>query len=78
MIPSQSERAVILAPQGRDAAVARSMLAEASLRSEIARDVNMLVALISAGAGFALITEEALGSADLLPLKRWIEAQAEW
>ena len=78
MIPNHSERAVILAPQGRDAAVARAMLAEASLRSEIARDLNELVTLIDAGAGFALITEEALANADLQPLARWIEAQPEW
>ena len=78
MIPNQSERAVILAPQGRDAAVARSMLAEASLRSEIAPDLNALVTLIGAGAGFAVITEEALASADVQPLARWIEAQHEW
>ena len=78
MIPHHSERAVVLAPQGRDAAVARAMLAEASLRSEIARDLDELVVLIGAGAGFALITEEALTSADLQPLARWIEAQSEW
>jgi signal transduction histidine kinase/ActR/RegA family two-component response regulator len=78
MIPNHSERAVILAPQGRDAAVARTMLAEASLRSEIARDLNALVILIGAGAGFALITEEALANAHLQPLARWIEGQPEW
>jgi signal transduction histidine kinase/ActR/RegA family two-component response regulator len=78
VIPHHSERAVILAPQGRDAAVARAMLAEASLRSEIARDLNALVTLIDAGAGFALITEEALSDADIQPLARWIEGQPEW
>jgi signal transduction histidine kinase/ActR/RegA family two-component response regulator len=78
VIPHHSERAVILAPQGRDAAVARAMLAEALLRGEIARDLNALVTLIDAGAGFALITEEALSDADIQPLARWIEAQAEW
>jgi len=78
MIPSHSERAVILAPQGRDAVVARAMLAEASLRSEIAPDLNALVTLIGAGAGFAVITEEALANADLHTLARWIESQQEW
>ncbi|HST37154.1 MAG TPA: ATP-binding protein [Allosphingosinicella sp.] len=78
MIPHLSERAIILAPQGRDAAVARAMLAEAGLRTETARDVGELLVLLSAGAGFSLITEEALASADMQPLSRWIEAQAEW
>jgi hypothetical protein len=64
----RSERAVILAPQGRDALVARKMLAEASLRSEIADDLGAAVSLIGAGAGFALFTEEALAEADLEPL----------
>ena len=78
MIPYLSERAIVFAPQGRDAAVARDMLREASLRSEIARDVGELVVLLAAGAGFALITEEALADANLQPLAQWIEAQPNW
>jgi signal transduction histidine kinase/CheY-like chemotaxis protein len=78
MIPHLSERAVVLAPQGRDAAVACAMLGEAAVRCEIASNLTMFVALLSAGAGFALVTEEALASADLQPLVRWIEGQEEW
>ncbi len=78
MIPHLSERAVVLAPQGRDAAVACAMLGEAGLRCETAPGLPAFVTLLSAGAGFALITEEALASADLQPLVRWIEEQAEW
>jgi len=78
VIPHLSERAIVFAPQGRDAAVARDMLREAGLRSEIARDVGALVVLLEAGAGFALITEEALADANLQPLARWIEAQPKW
>ena len=32
----------------------------------------------SVGAGFALVTEEALQTADLHPLAAWIDAQPEW
>ena len=78
MIPHLSERAVVLAPQGRDSAVACAMLTEAGLLCEIAPSLSAFVALLEAGAGFALITEEALASANLQPLVRWIEAQAEW
>jgi signal transduction histidine kinase/ActR/RegA family two-component response regulator len=78
VIPHLSERAVVLAPQGRDAAVACAMLGEAGLRCEIAPGLTPFVTLLSAGAGFALITEEALASADLQPLARWIEEQPEW
>lgn len=78
MIPHLSERAVILAPQGRDASVAAAMLREAGLRSEVARSVAELVFGLSEGAGFALITEEALNGADLHDLAGWIAAQPEW
>jgi signal transduction histidine kinase/ActR/RegA family two-component response regulator len=78
LIPHLSERAIVFAPQGRDAAVARDMLREAGLRSEIARDVAELVVLLGAGAGFALVTEEAVATADLQRLVQWIEAQPKW
>ena len=78
MIPHLSERAIVFAPQGRDAVVACGMLREASLRSEVAGDVGELVQLLAAGAGFALITEEALADANLQPLAQWIEAQPKW
>jgi signal transduction histidine kinase/ActR/RegA family two-component response regulator len=78
MIPHLSERAVVLAPQGRDAAVACAMLGESGIRCEIAGGLPAFVSLLSAGAGFGLITEEALASADLAPLVRWIEGQGEW
>ena len=78
MIPHLSERAVVLAPQGRDAVVACAILGEAGIYCEIAPALPAFVALLSAGAGFGLITEEALASGDLQPLARWIEGQAEW
>jgi signal transduction histidine kinase len=78
VIPHLSERAVVLAPQGRDAVVACAMLGEAEIRCEIAPGLPAFVAMLSAGAGFGLITEEALASADLQPLVRWIEGQSEW
>ena len=78
MSTSLSERALILAPHGRDAAVARAMLLEASLNASIVGDVAGLVAELSAGAGFALVTEEAVAGADLRALSEWIDGQPEW
>ena len=78
MIPHLSERALILAPQGRDAAVACAMLEEAGLSCAVAEGIADLVALLADGAGFALVTEEALSSADLHALARWIQEQPEW
>jgi len=73
-----SEEAVILAPQGRDAAVAQAMLAEAGLRAMIVRDIGHLVARLEKGAGLAVVTEEALSGADLRPLAEWIADQPDW
>src|SRR5687768_7535940 len=78
MDPSVSERALILAPQGRDALVASAMLNEAGLRSAVVTDVGTLVDELGAGAGFAVVTEEALAGAPLHGLSEWIAAQEEW
>jgi signal transduction histidine kinase/ActR/RegA family two-component response regulator len=78
VIPQLSERALVLAPQGRDAAVAGAMLAEAGIRSQICRSIGELVSELEAGAGFGLVTEEALLEGDLSGLAGWIAAQPEW
>ena len=57
-----SDRALILAPQGRDAMVAAAMLSEAGMRGDVIRDLEELVAELQAGAGFSVVTEEATGS----------------
>ncbi|KKW91494.1 MULTISPECIES: hybrid sensor histidine kinase/response regulator [Sphingobium] len=78
MIPHLSERALILAPVGRDAEIAASMLAEAGLRSQICDSLHRLLEGIDHGAGFALVTEEALQNRDLHPLSHWLQNQPEW
>jgi signal transduction histidine kinase/ActR/RegA family two-component response regulator len=75
---SVAERAIILAPQGRDGAVARGMLVEAGLRGDIVHDVPQFVTLLNDGAGFAVVTEEALTGTDLHALSEWLEEQPEW
>ena len=78
MIPGFSERALILAPNGRDAQIAAAMLAEAGIRPVVCAGLGALIEALGAGAGFALITEEALAGADLRPLNAWLAAQPEW
>ena len=78
MIPHLSERALILAPIGRDAEVASGMLREAGFHSLVCRSIEALVVELEAGAGFGLIAEEALRTADLHPLAEWIGTQPEW
>jgi signal transduction histidine kinase len=73
-----SERGLILAPQGRDALVAQMMLREASINSDICASIPALVEELELGAGFVLVTEEALRRTDLRPLAVWLEAQPEW
>ena len=78
MIPGLSEHGLILAPQGRDAWVAASMLGEAEILSDVVADLNALVVQLGNGAGFAIVTEEALEGAPLHRLSEWIETQEEW
>jgi signal transduction histidine kinase/ActR/RegA family two-component response regulator len=78
LIPHLSERALILAPQGRDAEVAAGVLAEADFLSHRCSCVSVMVTEMAAGAGLALVTEEALRTADLHSLAAWLNAQPEW
>jgi signal transduction histidine kinase len=72
------ERALILAPLGRDAAVAKAMLAEGGIDSAACDELGAVVDELAHGAGFVLITEEALMRCDVRSLSGWIEAQPEW
>lgn len=74
----RSERGIILAPQGRDAAVAAGLFGDAGLQSAETKSVSELVAELEKGAGFALLTEEALRTADLNALATWLRTQPEW
>jgi FixJ family two-component response regulator len=73
-----SERALILAPHGRDAAVAADILRSVGIAAEICPDLPALVREISRGAGFALVTDEAFRTADLKDLSHWLTDQAPW
>lgn len=78
MTESLSERALILAPLGRDAAVAASMLGEIGIEAHIVGSVRELEQALRDGAGFVIGTEEALRTADLHGLAQWLAAQPEW
>jgi signal transduction histidine kinase/ActR/RegA family two-component response regulator len=78
LIPHLSERGLILAPLGRDSEVASGVLSEKGVRSVVCAGIAELVSELRKGAGFALVTEEALHTADLHPLAEWIGDQPEW
>ena len=78
MTLDRSERALILAPHGRDALVALGMLAEAGFDGDVVSDVGQLVEELALGAGLGVVTEEAISTGSLHPLSRWLDEQPEW
>ncbi|MBA3510772.1 ATP-binding protein [Sphingomonas sp.] len=74
----RSERALILAPVGRDAAIAAEILAESGIKSAICPTLPGLASQLDRGVGFVLVTEEALLGQDLRGLSTWINRQPEW
>nr|WP_320109697.1 PAS domain-containing protein [Rhodopseudomonas sp. P2A-2r] len=73
-----SERAVILAPTGRDAAVAEALIREAGFYAQACADFTALVQEIEGGAGLAVIADEAIKTADLRRLVTWLHDQPSW
>ena len=57
---------LLLAPTGRDAQLARSVLAETGIRAHACADVEALIHEISRGVGALLLSEEALADATAL------------
>lgn len=77
-ISNRDATGLIYAPLGRDAQIAGSLLREAGIASRIAGDLDGLVAQLADDVAFAVITEEALRSADLRAVSAWIENQPSW
>ncbi len=77
-IPPRLERTLILAPRGRDAVIAKGILRDAKLHSDICLDLEELVQELTRGADVAVLTEEAARSADARALVDWISSQPPW
>jgi PAS domain S-box-containing protein len=75
---ASSERAVILAPTGRDAAVAEALIKEAGFFANIRTDLAGLIHEIEGGAGLAVIADEAIKNVDLRRLVGWLNDQPSW
>jgi signal transduction histidine kinase len=71
-------RTLILAPRGRDAVVAKSLLRDAALRADICIDIAELVQELHRDADTAIVTEESIYNADARPLAEWIQNQPAW
>ena len=73
-----SERAIILAPLGRDGALALMMLNEAGYSGIVATDLNSLCEALAQGSGLLIIAAEALRGVDLEPLLDYLHRQPTW
>ena len=70
--------ALVLAPRGRDSAVAASLIDQVGVPSRICRDLAELVEALDDNAAFVLMTEEAIRNVDLKPLAQWLAGQPAW
>ncbi|ONH51057.1 His Kinase A (phospho-acceptor) domain-containing protein [Pseudomonas cedrina] len=73
-----SERALILAPLGRDSSLAQMMLGEAGYVGVIADNLERLCEMLTQGAGLLIIAAEALRGANLEPLLEQLHEQPAW
>ncbi|MBF6031022.1 response regulator [Pseudomonas sp. P115] len=73
-----SERAIILAPLGRDGALALMMLNEAGFSGTVTTDLNALCEALVHGSGVLIIAAEALRGVDLEPLLEYLHQQPAW
>jgi signal transduction histidine kinase len=73
-----SERAIILAPRGRDADIAVKLLLDAGYAADSTHDLASLCDELVAGAGLAIIADEALQTTDLRQLADFVADQPPW
>jgi PAS domain S-box-containing protein len=73
-----NNRVLILAPRGRDAAIAADLLARKGIEAQVCADQCEVVELLEQGAGAVLVTEETLAPAPLPALATWVAAQPAW
>ncbi|MDB5959643.1 MAG: hybrid sensor histidine kinase/response regulator [Massilia sp.] len=72
------ERILILSPWGRDGEVMRAALQREGFNCDLLADFDTLALRIRAGAGAALVTEEALHQVDLRALGTFLAEQESW
>jgi C4-dicarboxylate-specific signal transduction histidine kinase len=72
------DRVLILAPRGRDAAIASDLLTRNEIRTHVCADLPELVRELDAAAGVVMVTEEALATCGTTMLTDWIARQPAW
>ena len=76
--PRNRERVLVLAPTGRDGRAACAIIEQAGLVATSCSGIEGLRTELEAGAGAAVIAEEAFFGADLAGLSDWVEKQPPW
>src|ERR1700722_251298 len=71
-------RILVLAPQGRDAEIARALLKEGGITSEVCVDLPAFERALGEDTCFAVLTEDALRTADLRVVASRVNAQPAW
>jgi len=72
------ERAIILAPLGRDSSLALMMLNEAGYQGMVVGNLIDLCEALNEGAGLLIVAAEALRGVDLEPLLEYLHQQPAW
>ncbi|HXH15778.1 MAG TPA: ATP-binding protein [Sphingomonas sp.] len=72
------DRVLILAPRGRDAAIAADLLRRNGIEATICRDHRDLLTELAKGAAVVLLTEEALTTEEPNALAQWVAEQPTW
>ena len=72
------ERVLVLAPTAADAALSRSIIADAGLNCHVCPDPVSLAGSVDAGAGAILLTDEIVATGNAMLLSRTLDAQPPW
>lgn len=77
-IPDRGSIALIFAPNGRDSTVAATLLAEREIASDVVNGIADLAQRLSDDVLLVVVVEEALRSANLVPINTWVAKQPSW
>jgi signal transduction histidine kinase/ActR/RegA family two-component response regulator len=75
---AQDERILVFSPRGRDAEVISAVLGREGFHCATMRSYDEFAAGVAAGAGAAIVAEEALQGVDIARLREWLERQEPW
>jgi signal transduction histidine kinase/CheY-like chemotaxis protein len=74
----RDEAVLVLAPTGRDAALAQAVLGEHGIAVIVCSDLAALRGELDAGAGALILAEEAMPAASIAELATWLGKQPPW